>query len=89
MRTQEEIKRIANEIRLNTQLEILAEDREKTIKKIREYAWKPRAQLLSPAVIGEILRSYDHRSQILKAQLGYLNCQTALDNYKRKVMERL
>lgn len=89
MRTQEEIKRISDEIRLNTRLSILTEEREETIKKIREYSYKPQSKLLSPAVIGEILRSFDHRSQILRAQLSYLNCQTALDNYRKKVMERL
>ncbi|MBO7450700.1 MAG: hypothetical protein J6U54_10050 [Clostridiales bacterium] len=89
MRTQEEIKAIAEEIRINTKLKILDEERDKTINKIREYAWKPESQLMSPAVIGEILRSYDHRKRVLAAQLSYLGCQKAFVEYRKKVRERL
>ena len=89
MRAQEEIKRICDEIRINTRIKILDEDRERTIDKIREYAYKPGNQLLSPAFIGEILRSYDHRKRVLIAQLSSLNCQKAFNEYRKKVTERL
>jgi len=89
MRTQEEIKRISDEIRINTRLKIIDEERKKTIDKIREYANKPRAQLMSPVIIGEILRVYDKRSRILRAQLSSLNCEKALNEYRKKVTERL
>lgn len=88
MRARNEIERIAKEIRLNTELSILADDRERTIDKIRDYARKPGGQLVSPAVIGEILRSYDHRAKMIRTQLDCLKLQKSLDEYRQKVEER-
>lgn len=81
-RTQEEIKRIAEEIRLNVESSILQEEKSKMISRLDECR-------LSAMAVSMVLGSYRQQEQLIHARLDCIKTLNSLSEYRKKVMERL
>lgn len=89
MRTQEEIKLIAEEIRLNVAKEIVREDRKRMVSKLKDYAYKHKDQLVSPMGIALMLGGIRIREDEIRAAESALRTRKAFSEYRKKVTERL
>lgn len=89
MRTQEEIKLIAEEIRLNVAKEIVREDRRRLASKFRDYACKHKDELISPMSIALMIGGIRIREDEIRAAESALRTRKAFSEYRKKVTERL
>lgn len=89
MRTQEEIKLIADEIHMNVAKTIVREDRRRLASKFRDYATKYKSECLSAAGIAMMVGSIRVRENEIKAIESALKTRKAFETYKQKVRERL
>lgn len=89
MRSKEEIRLIAEEIRLNVAKEIVREDRNRLASKFRDYATKHKDELISPMGIALMVGSIRVRENEIRAIEDALKTQKAFETYKQKVRERL
>ena len=89
MRSKEEIKLIAEEIRLNVAKEIVREDRRRMVSKFKDYATKHRNECLSAAGIAMMVGSIRVRENEIRAIEDALKTRKSFETYKQKVMERL
>lgn len=89
MRTQEEIKLIAEEIHLNVTKEIVREDRRRMVSKFIDYANKHKDELMSAAGIAVMVGSIRVRENEIRAIEEALKTRKSFETYKQKVTERL
>ena len=89
MRSKEEIKLIAEEIRLNVSKTIVREDRRRMVSKFKDYATKHKSECLSAAGIAIMAGSIRVRENEIRAIEDALKTQKAFETYKQKVTERL
>ena len=89
MRTQEEIKLIAEEIHLNVAKEIVREDRRRMLDKLKDYANKHKDELMSATGIALMVGSIRVRENEIRAIESALRTREAFSEYRKKVTERL
>ena len=89
MRTQEEIKLIAEEIHLNVTKEIVREDRRRLVNKFKDYANKHKDELMSATGIAVMVGSIRVRENEIRAIEEALKTRKSFETYKQKVIERL
>lgn len=89
MRTQEEIKLIAEEIHFNVAREIVREDRRRMLDKLKDYANKHKDELMSATGIAMMVGSIRVRENEIRAVEEALKTRKSFETYKQKVTERL
>ena len=90
MRTQEEIKLICEEIRINVEKAILKEERTKTINRAMSLIKKHQPDIMTGIGIVSMIGSvYGTQERLLRAQSDQLRVKKAFEDYCKRVEERL
>jgi UDP-N-acetylmuramyl tripeptide synthase len=93
MRTQEEIRIISEEIRINVQQAIVEEERTKAIKKAVDLIKTHQPEIMTGmgivSTVSMVSGAFDMRAKLLRAEMDQVKMKKALYEYRQRVEERL
>lgn len=90
MRTQEEIKLICEEIRINVQKVIIKEERAKSIKKAVSLIKTHQPEIMTGmGIVSMVGGAYEVQEKLLRSESDQLKMKKALYEYRQRVEERL
>lgn len=93
MRTQEEIRIIAEEIRINVQQAIVKEERTKAIKKAVGLIKTHQPEIMTGmgivSTVSIVSGAFDMRAKLLSAKMDQVKMERAFEEYRQRVEERL
>jgi hypothetical protein len=90
MRTQEEIRIISEEIRINVQKAIIKEEHTKSIEAVASLIKTHQPDIMTcMGIVSMVHATYESQKKLLRAQSYQLKMERAFEEYRQRVEERL